>query len=224
MSDFAAMGEQPTSGRSRLRIRVRRRYPTIQIFFRSMNRNRVSIASEEAIFVMVHPVSFRRYQTADYNSVASLWARINRELAPVGMEELFDTYIAMTIDGELKRLLEVFSEAKRNAFWVVEGGNEIVGSFGIESRSLNDTELRRMYLDEGYRGLGIAQRMLDCAQAEARALGFTKMIVSTAQIQKAADRFYRKSGFRQIRTEVAEKMTPKQAGGGLTRFHFEKEL
>ena len=81
-----------------------------------------------------------------------------------------------------------------------------------------------MYLDVGYRGLGIAQRMLDCAQAEARALGFTTMIVSTAQIQKAADRFYRKSGFRQIRTEVAEKMTTKQAGGGLTRFHFEKVL
>jgi GNAT superfamily N-acetyltransferase len=81
-----------------------------------------------------------------------------------------------------------------------------------------------MYLDRSYRGLGIAQRMLDCAQAEARALGFTKMIVSTAQIQKAADRFYRKSGFRQIRTEVADQMTAKQAGGCLTRFHFEKVL
>src|SRR5882672_6682608 len=109
----------------------------------------------------------------------------------------------MTIDGELKQLLEVFSEAKRNSFWVVESANEIVGSFGIESHSINDTELRRMYLDKGYRGLGIAQRMLDCAQAEARALGFTKMTVSTAQIQKAADRYYRKNGFRLIRTEVA---------------------
>ena len=176
------------------------------------------------MIVMAHPVTFRGYQATDYSSVASLWTRINRELAPVGMEKLFEQYIAMTIDGELKQLLKVFSEAKRNAFWVVESANEIVGSFGIQSRSVNDTELRRMYLDEGYRGLGIAQRMLDFAQAEARALGFTKMILSTAQIQKAADRFYRKSGFRQIRTEVAEKMTAKQAGGGLTRFHFEKVL
>jgi GNAT superfamily N-acetyltransferase len=81
-----------------------------------------------------------------------------------------------------------------------------------------------MYLDEGYRGSGIAQRMLEFALAEARARGFTKMILSTAQIQKAADRFYRKSGFRLIATEVADQMTAKQAGGGLTRFHFEKEL
>jgi hypothetical protein len=50
------------------------------------------------------------------------------------------------------------------------------------------------------------------------------MILSTAQIQKAADRFYRRSGFIQIRMEVAEAMTTKQAGGGLTRFYFEKAL
>jgi N-acetylglutamate synthase-like GNAT family acetyltransferase len=167
---------------------------------------------------------FAQIPAADYDSVASLWTRINRELAPAGMEELFEQYIAMTIEGELNRLLEVFSEAKRNAFWVVESQNEIVGSFGIESRDGNATELRRMYLDAGHRGSGIAQRMLDCAQAEARARRFTKMIVSTAQIQTAADRFYRKSGFRQIRTELAKAMTTKQAGGGLTRFHFEKTL
>jgi ribosomal protein S18 acetylase RimI-like enzyme len=66
--------------------------------------------------------------------------------------------------------------------------------------------------------------MLDHAQAEARALGFTRMILSTATIQEAAVGLYRKSGFRHIRTEVAEAMNPKQAGGGLTRFHFEKAL
>jgi GNAT superfamily N-acetyltransferase len=171
-----------------------------------------------------HPITFRRYQAADYDSIASLWTRVNRELAPIAMEKLFEQYIAMAIGGELKQLLEIFSDAKRNAFWVVESTNQIVGSFGIESRGFSETELRRMYLDKDYRGLGIAQRMLDHAQAEARALGFTRMIVSTAQIQKAADRFYRKSGFRQIRTEVAEVMTTKQAGGGLTRFHFERAL
>jgi len=171
-----------------------------------------------------YPVAFRRYQATDYSSVASLWTRINRELAPDGMEALFEQYITTIIDGELKQLPEVFAEAKRNAFWVVEDRDDIVGSFGIESRGVGDTELRRMYLDTGYRGAGIAQRMLDHAQAEARALGFTRMILSTAQIQKSAVSFYRKSGFRHVRTEVAEAMNPKQAGGGLTRFHFEKVL
>ncbi len=81
-----------------------------------------------------------------------------------------------------------------------------------------------MYLDGLYRGTGIAQRMLEFAQAEARARGFSKMILSTAAIQKAADRFYRKSGFRLVRTEIADEMSAKQVGGGLTRFYFEKVL
>jgi GNAT superfamily N-acetyltransferase len=173
---------------------------------------------------VAHTVTFRQYQIADYDAVAALWTRINRELAPAGMEQLFEQYIATTINGELKQLLEVFSEEKRNVFWVVESADEIIGCFGIESHGADDTELRRMYLDKSYRGAGIAQRMLDHAQAEARALGFKKMILSTAEIQRSAVVFYRKSGFRQIRTETAETMNPKQAGGGLTRFYFEKML
>jgi GNAT superfamily N-acetyltransferase len=169
-------------------------------------------------------LAFRTYRVADYDSVASLWTRINRELAPLGMEELFERYITAITAGELRQLTEVFSEAKRNAFWVVERDDEIVGSFGIESRSTEETELRRMYLDKGYRGSGIAQRMLDFALDQARRRGFTRMILSTAQIQKAADRFYRKNGFRLVRTEVADAMTAKQAGGGLIRLHFEKAL
>jgi GNAT superfamily N-acetyltransferase len=169
-------------------------------------------------------VTFRAYQPSDYEPVATLWTRINRELAPPGMEEVFERYIAATIDGELKHLLQIFSEAKRNAFWVVEAINGIVGSFGIERRTESDTELRRMYLDRDHRGLGIAQRMLEHAQARARTLGFSKMILSTAEIQAAAHRVYCKSGFEQVRVEIAETMTTKQAGAGLTRFHFEKRL
>jgi N-acetylglutamate synthase-like GNAT family acetyltransferase len=156
--------------------------------------------------------------------VAALWSRINRELALAGMEELFEQYIAATISGELVQLSEVFSEAKKNAFWVVDRKGEIVGCFGIESHCETDTELRRMYLEREFRGTGIAKRMLECAEDQARSLGFRKMLVSTAEIQRAADRFYRTSGYRQVRVEVAQAMTAKQAGGGLTRFYFEKEL
>jgi GNAT superfamily N-acetyltransferase len=170
------------------------------------------------------PVAFRRYQASDYDYLAALWSRINRELAPAGMEELFEQYIATTISGELVQLSEVFSEAKRNAFWVVECQGGIVGCFGIESHGETNTELRRMYLDREFRGAGIAKRMLERAEDQARSLGFRRMLVSTAEIQRAADRFYRRSGYRQVRVEVAQAMTAKQAGGGLSRFYFEKEL
>jgi hypothetical protein len=50
-----------------------------------------------------HDVGFRPYATSDFEAVADLWTRVNRELAPAGMEALFEEYIATTIEGELAR-------------------------------------------------------------------------------------------------------------------------
>jgi N-acetylglutamate synthase-like GNAT family acetyltransferase len=170
------------------------------------------------------PVTIRAYLGTDYDGVAALWTRVNRELAPADMRELFEQYIAMVINGELRQLQDTFSEANRNDFWVVETGSRIVGTFGIESRSEDSTELRRMYLDRDQRNRGLAQRMIGHAEARAREFGFSRMILSTAEIQKAAMAFYAKSGFQLVRTEVADAMSTKTVGGGLTRFHFEKFL
>jgi GNAT superfamily N-acetyltransferase len=140
------------------------------------------------------------------------------------MRERFEQYIQTSVDEELSRLRDIFSETKRNAFWVVETGDKIIGMFGIESRGDDSTELRRMYLDRQHRGRGIAQRMLQCAETRARELGFAKLILSTAEVQKAAITFYRKSGYRLVSSERADTMSTKAVGGGLSRFHFEKIL
>jgi GNAT superfamily N-acetyltransferase len=171
-------------------------------------------------------VAIRPYAASDFEAVADLWARVNRELAPAGMEALFEQYIAAAIEGELSRLPEIFSVSSRNAFWVVEtaGASPIAGTFGIEAQGGDTTELRRMYIDACWRGRGLAQRMLRTAEEMARKFGFSRMIVSTADIQRAAYRFYTKSGFVLLRSESAEAMTTKQAGGGLLRHYFEKAL
>jgi hypothetical protein len=78
-------------------------------------------------------VIFRAYQAADYDPVAGLWARINRELAPPEMCELFEQYIMTAINRELRQLQDILAVAKLNAFWGVEVDKVIVGTFGIES-------------------------------------------------------------------------------------------
>jgi GNAT superfamily N-acetyltransferase len=170
------------------------------------------------------PESIRAYRQADREQVAALWTRINRELAPADLREAFEQYIAGPLADELLRLHDVFSAARRNAFWIVSLGDEIIGTFGIESRGPDTTELRRMYLDRPHRGTGLAQRMLHGAESHARELGFSRMILSTAEIQRAAIKFYRKNGYRLVKTEVAETMSVRTVGGGLKRFHFEKSL
>jgi len=140
------------------------------------------------------------------------------------MRERFEVYISASISGEVNQLHDIFSETRRNAFWVVETRGRIIGMFGIESRGDEATELRRMYLDRHFRGKGIAQRMLQRAEMRARELGFSKLILSTAEVQGAAIAFYRKSGYTLVRSELANSMSTKTVGGGLTRFHFEKLL
>jgi GNAT superfamily N-acetyltransferase len=170
------------------------------------------------------PAAIRAYEDADGAQVIDLFIRVNRELAPTDMRERFETYIQTSIDGEMSHLRDVFSRIKRNAFWVVETDGAIIGMFGIESRGDDSTELRRMYLDPRHRGRGIAQRMLRWAETHARELGFARLILSTAEVQKAAIAFYRKSGYTLVRSERADAMSAKTVGGGLTRFHFEKLL
>lgn len=168
--------------------------------------------------------AIRAYRQADHDQVAALWARINRELAPADLREQFEQYIAGPLADELRGLHDIFSAAKRNGFWIVTLDDEIIGTLGIESRGRDTTELRRMYLDRLHRGTGIAQRMLEWAEVRARELGFSTMILSTAEIQRAALKFYRKNGYRLVETEIAETMSVRTVGSGLKRYHFEKPL
>ena len=170
------------------------------------------------------PVTIRAYEDIDHEATVALFTRINRELAPPLLRERFEGYISTSVSGELSQLREVFSPTKSNAFWVVEIDRQIVGMFGIESRNEDSTELRRMYLDRSFRGRGIAQRMLQRAEAQARELGFSTMFLSTAEIQEAALAFYRKCGYQLVRTEHADAMSTKTVGGGIKHFHFEKVL
>jgi GNAT superfamily N-acetyltransferase len=183
------------------------------------------ITGSRSLHSMEQPMTcavFRSYREADHDQVAALWTRINRELAPADMRDQFEQYIATALAGELRQAQEIFSLERRNDLWVVHIGEEIIGTFGIESRGPKVTELRRMYLAPAFRGQGIAQRMLLSAEERARELGFERIILSTAEVQKAALQFYKKSGYQMTRAETAEAMTTKTVGGGLTRYHFEK--
>ena len=166
----------------------------------------------------------RPYRQSDHDAVAPFWRDINRALAPPHMKEQFETYIATALMEELRDLPEIFSPDKRNCFWVVEINDHIIGTFGIQAVSDDTTELRRMYLSPDCRGRGLANRMLQHAEDHARHLGFAKLILSTAEIQEAALAFYRKSGYRLERTEIATEVTTKTIGGGLKRYHFGKDL
>ena len=63
----------------------------------------------------------------------------------------------------------------------------------------NETvRLKRMYVHPGYRGRGIAQKMLDLLVKFAKKKGYKKMLFSLYPVMKNARRFNKKNGFLEI--------------------------
>ena len=168
-------------------------------------------------------VAIRRYADADHAAVRDLFIRVNRELAPPDYRAAFESYIARSLTEEIDRLAAYYS-AKDGAFFVVREGGTFAGMFGLEGLGTRSAELRRMYLDQAFRGRGLARAMLDRAEAECRDAGTLVLTLSTSELQQAALAFYRRSRYRIVREETAAAQTNKTVGGNIRRYYFEKAL
>jgi len=159
----------------------------------------------------------RRFQAGDAPAVRDLFIAVNRLLAPPGLREAFEEYIARGLREEIDRIDEYYG----GAFWVAVEAGTIIGTFGLETHG-SAVELRRMYVDPAARRRGIATQMLRLAEDEARRRGAQEMILSTANLQVAAIALYEKAGFELVR-EVEDGASHK-AVGGLRRRYYRKAL
>jgi GNAT superfamily N-acetyltransferase len=168
-------------------------------------------------------IDIRPFQEHDNIAVRDLFTRVNRQLAPAGGRDVFEAYIARSLDEEIGRITAYYSE-RNGGFWVADRDGEVVGMFGLERTSPDAMELRRMYVDPSARRGGIARSMLAFAEGECRRLGVRRLELSTSELQPAALELYRRAGYRLVREEVAEAASNKTVGGGIRRFYFEKSI
>ncbi|HEX9098329.1 MAG TPA: GNAT family N-acetyltransferase [Candidatus Dormibacteraeota bacterium] len=86
-------------------------------------------------------------------------------------------------------------------------------------RRLDDTsaEVKRMYVEPGLRGRGIAKDILDHLEAAARGMGVRRLVLETGIYQAEAIGLYRRVGFNPIRCWG-------EYEGVLTSVCFEKNL
>lgn len=81
-------------------------------------------------------------------------------------------------------------------FAVLEAADgDIAGTVGLAPLSSTACELRKMYLKPKYRGRGYGAKLLKHAIERARALGFSRMELSTKRIMEEAIGLYTKFGF-----------------------------
>jgi GNAT superfamily N-acetyltransferase len=83
----------------------------------------------------------------------------------------------------------------RGAFVVAYDADTPVGCGAVRVIDTGVAEIKRMYVLPDVRGRGIARRMLEVLENEARALGVTKLMLETGTRQPEAIALYSKTGY-----------------------------
>ena len=79
---------------------------------------------------------------------------------------------------------------------LVDASGQVVGSVGLYRVSESTCELRKMYLAPEVRGCGWGSRLLEHALARAADLGYSRVVLETASVLRAAIALYERRGFR----------------------------
>ena len=105
----------------------------------------------------------------------------------------------LDVDGELPELraLATHFAAAGGALWAAERGDgRVVGMVGARPLREDDAfEICRMYVAAGERGSGLAHRLLEKAEAHARAAGARRLVLWTDTRFDRAHRFYERRGY-----------------------------
>lgn len=86
----------------------------------------------------------------------------------------------------------------QGVFLVASLDGEPVACGGVKTIAPGTGYLKRMWVAEKARGLGVGRRMLEALEAHARTLGFTRLRLETNRTLTEAIALYRSSGYREV--------------------------
>ena len=98
------------------------------------------------------------------------------------------------LDSDLLHIEQHYNKTG-GCFWVAIDGDKLVGTTGVRKLTRTTCELKRMYVLEQNRRLGIGQEMLEAAIKFARSAGYSRMVLDSSKWLIAARSLYLKNGF-----------------------------
>ena len=130
---------------------------------------------------------------------------IDRTPPPDEAELLFREYAASLdfaldyqgFDDEVAALPGAYAPP-RGALLVARCDGEPAGCAGLRQLDAETGEIKRLYVRDRFRGLGLGRRLATEAIAVAAALGYRRLRLDTVPSMEAAQALYRSLGFREI--------------------------
>ncbi|MBW2938403.1 GNAT family N-acetyltransferase [Aureisphaera sp. CAU 1614] len=103
-------------------------------------------------------------------------------------------------DASLDCMYETYQKT-RSAYFVLEENGKLIGGGGIaqlDNYEGNVCELQKMYFLDEARGRGLGTKMIDICLNKAKEFGYEKCYLETMSYMEAAQKLYKKYGFRYI--------------------------
>lgn len=121
-------------------------------------------------------------------------------------KELFKEYSSkigvdlsfQNFEQELLNIKSQYARPKGIIYIAYNNKEESIGCFGIRAFDDSVCELKRMYLKNAYRGLGIGKKLLEKSIEVAKELDYQKMRLDTLPTMHSAISLYEKMGFYEI--------------------------
>jgi ribosomal protein S18 acetylase RimI-like enzyme len=101
------------------------------------------------------------------------------------------------INDELNNFPEKYKEPE-GAFIIAKDNSNIVGCVGIRKIENNICEMKRLFVNDNYKGKGIGKRLVEIIIEEAKNKNYKKIRLDTLGTMESALKIYYKNGFNKI--------------------------
>ncbi len=147
-------------------------------------------------------LTIRTFRPADAEIVRQLFARGQIDFAQGTKQEAeVQRYIDHSLLDDLADIPASYLNHPRNSFWVAEIDGQVQGMVGIQQRSTEEAELRRMSVAGDARRQGIGGKLLDTVETFCRDQNYSQIYLATVTHLQPAISMYQKNGYQLTREE-----------------------
>lgn len=120
--------------------------------------------------------------------------------------DLFRTYAAslpidlgyQDFEGEMATMPGKYAPPSGELFLALDPANEPIGCVALRSLGTDRCEMKRLYVSDAGRGLGLGRALAEAVIATAEAIGYREIVLDTLPSMVSAQALYRKLGFQTI--------------------------
>lgn len=158
---------------------------------------------------MARTLNIRTFQPADAAAVRDLFSQGLLDFVSDGAYGVFDMgyeepmreYIRHSLADDLADISASYFNEPGGHFWVAEVDGQIKGMVGIQRRTQEEAELRRMSVAADSRRHGIGGKLLETAEAFCGRKGYCRIRLTSVSLLQPAIAMYRKYGYQQVGEE-----------------------